>query len=71
MGIADEELKTIAPSPRSHERGSSSEDDPLMRLFGSVHSPVTDVAGRHDELLGRELTTDHHCEQAGFERLLK
>jgi hypothetical protein len=26
--------------------------DPLLRLFGSVESPLTDIAERHDEYIG-------------------
>ena len=36
----------------THNLGDPLESDPLMRLFGTVHSDITDVAERHDEYIG-------------------
>lgn len=36
--------------------------DPLIALFGTIESPVTDVAERHDDYIGQAVLKDLHGE---------
>jgi len=37
------------------QQASAIEDDPLIQLFGTIESDITDIAEQHDEYIGREL----------------
>ena len=34
------------------------QQDPLLKLLGSIETDVSDVSGKHDDFLGRALQTD-------------
>jgi len=50
-----EDLALTLLQDRFAELPESVESDPLIRLFGSIHSDLTDVAERHDEYIGASL----------------
>jgi hypothetical protein len=37
------------------QQASAIEDDPLIQLFGTLESDITDIAEQHDVYIGREL----------------
>jgi len=37
------------------QQASAIEDDPLIQLFGTLESDITDIAEQHDDYIGREL----------------
>jgi len=39
---------------------SSVADDPLLALFGSIHSNYPDLADRHDDYIGQSLYEELH-----------
>jgi hypothetical protein len=68
LNLSDETYDELLRAARVREQSpesvasrllGSSLSDPLLRLSGCIDSPVTDVAERHDEYLGRELLNTH------------
>jgi hypothetical protein len=68
LNLSDEAYDELLRAARERDQSpesvaskilDSSLSDPLLRLSGCIDSPITDVAERHDEYLGRELFNTH------------
>ena len=46
----------------THNLADPLESDPLIRLFGTVQSDITDGAARHDEYIGAAIFRETHRE---------
>jgi hypothetical protein len=57
-GRTPEELAAECLATTLAAKASSSTDDPLLQLMGTIVSDVTDVAERHDYYLGEQVMKD-------------